>query len=142
MYRRKEQSRHRFMLFHPFSKVQSAYSLGKGQQKSPCPKSTWDKSVTPAVPPEFIRITRIHFFRAPLMHAPLITGGDPVAPNPHARIRIALVSPFNTAAAAAIPPSAALFKRLKHCLLLLLIGFADRFVLIICDCKGFVNREF
>jgi hypothetical protein len=50
-------------------------------QKSPRPNNNWDKSYTPAVPPEFIRITRIHSFCAHLMHTSMITGEVPDAPT-------------------------------------------------------------
>lgn len=73
------------------------------------------------------------------MHAPLVTGGDPVAPNSrYPAARIALASPFRIAAVAAISPPAALLERLTPCILLLLIGLT---VSILCPYSRFVNRK-
>ena len=77
------------------------------------------------------------------MRTSLITGEAPVAPNGIKRPRIALVSPFNAAAAAAIPPSAALWERLTLRLLLLLTGFNKPVWLlysILCRRNRFVKR--
>ena len=82
------------------------------------------------------------------MRTSLITGEAPVAPNGIKRPRIALVSPFNAAAAAAIPPSAALWERLTLRLLLLLTGLISVVVMdynsenAVCQALQMLRIEF
>ena len=65
-------------------------------KKTLAPTNLGQELLTPAVPPEFIRIIRIHFLCAHMMHTSLITGEVPVAPR------------------TALPPSVCPHKPIQH----------------------------